>query len=126
MKGERRIELEESASGNLSLVIRHEDGGLDQVMLTKEEQLELYEWLDARRSAEARPHEVTKTDDDLGAIAEATRDMASKITDADDPLGTQRGSLIRAAAHMDMARADLVMLPLSAHISRRAHDEKPA
>jgi hypothetical protein len=55
--GERGLELEDTASGGLSLVIYYEDGGLDQIRLTRNEEEELYKLLEQRRRARRGPTE---------------------------------------------------------------------
>lgn len=116
MQNERRIELEDSASGGLSLVIHHEDGGLEQVMLTKEEKAELHAWLAERASGD--PPRRVWDHADLEGMTASLHKRVAVVTDAEDPLGTRRGALLRAAGHLSMACADLVMMPLNEKLAR--------
>lgn len=122
MQNARRIELEDSASGGFSLVLHHEDGGLDQLMLTREEGAELHQWLGERQSGAPaqRPWGVG----DLEGMIASLHDRASNVTEAEDPVGTIRGAMFRAAGHMGLAYSDLVMMPLHKQLASKSGKPK--
>lgn len=118
MQNERRIELEDSPSGGFSLVIHHEDGGLDQVMLTKDEGAEIHQWLGERQLGKPPKKPVRSWSyADLEGMIESLHKRIAAITDSQDRFGTVRGALFRAAGHLSAACSDLIQMPLSQRLA---------